>query len=69
LNAGFAAAAANPDNPRYAVVAIAGMDAYSTWKAAPRLPELAAAEVVLLPNGGAPKPLAGAFKGRTLKAE
>jgi hypothetical protein len=51
------AAAANPDNPRYSVVVIAGLEAYSTWRAAPRLPGLPAAEVVLLPNGGAAKPL------------
>src|SRR5207244_2791552 len=51
------AAAANPENPRYSVVVIAGLEAYSTRMAAPRLPSLQAAEVVVLPNGEAAKSL------------
>ena len=52
-----AAAAANPDNPRYSVVVIAGLEAYATWKTVPQLPKLPTAEVVVLPNGGSAKPL------------
>jgi hypothetical protein len=52
------AAAANPANPRYSVVVVAGLGADSTWRAAPKLPSLAAAEVVVLPNGGGTKALA-----------
>jgi hypothetical protein len=51
------AAAANPENPRYSMVAIAGLEANSTWTAAPKLPRLPIAEVVVLPNGGSAKPL------------
>jgi hypothetical protein len=51
------AAAANPENPRFSVVVVAGMDAYSTWRTAPQLPQMPAAEVVVLPNGGTAKPL------------
>jgi Phospholipase B len=53
------AAAANPDNPRFSVVVIAGLDAASTLKAAPRLPPMPAAEVVVLPHGEAGKLFAG----------
>jgi hypothetical protein len=54
------AAAANPNNPRFSVVVIAGLDAASTLKAAPRLPQMPAAEVVVLPHGESSKLLAGA---------
>jgi len=53
------AAAPNPENPRYSAVVVAGLGAYSTWVAAPQLPRLPVAEIVVLPNGGKPKPLAG----------
>jgi hypothetical protein len=49
------AAAANPDNPRYSVVVIAGLEAYSTRMAAPRLTSLPPAEVVVLPHGESAK--------------
>jgi hypothetical protein len=58
-NSAVVAAAANPANPRYSVVVVAGLEANSTWKAAPRLPSLPAAEVVVLPNGGAMRALVG----------
>jgi hypothetical protein len=51
------AAAANPDNPRYSVVVIAGLEAYSTRMTAPRLTSLPPAEVVLLPHGESAKPM------------
>ncbi len=54
------AAAANPDNPRFSVVVVAGLEAASTLKAAPRLPHMPAAEVVVLPHGEAGKLFAGA---------
>jgi hypothetical protein len=45
------AAAENPLNRRYSVVVIAGMNAASTLRAAPKLLDSAAAEVVVLPHG------------------
>jgi hypothetical protein len=51
------AAAANPENARFSVVVMAGLDAYSTWRAAPQLVYLPAAEVVVLPNGAPVKGL------------
>ena len=39
------------------MVVVAGLDAYSTWRAAPQLPRLPTAEVVVLPNGASAKPL------------
>jgi len=53
------AAAANPDNPRYSVVVMAGLGAYSTWRVAPQLPRMHAAEIFVLPNGGSAKPMLG----------
>jgi hypothetical protein len=53
------AAAPNPENQRYSAVVVAGLGAYSTWAAAPQLPRLPMAEMVVLPNGGKPKALSG----------
>jgi hypothetical protein len=56
-NSAVIAAAPNPEDPRYSVVVVAGNGAYATWRAAPRLPALQPAEVVVLPDGGPAKPL------------
>jgi hypothetical protein len=59
-NAGSAviAAAENPANVRYSIVVVAGLDAASTLKAAPRLVhEGRAAEVLVLPRGKGSKTL------------
>jgi hypothetical protein len=61
-----AVATANPDNPRYSMVVIAGLSAEATWTAAPKLPRLPVADVVVLPHGGSPVPLLGA--GDKMKA-
>jgi hypothetical protein len=44
------AAAPSPINARYSIVVVAGLEAASTLRAAPRLPYAATAEVVVLPN-------------------
>jgi hypothetical protein len=38
---------------------MAGLGAYSTWRSAPQLPRMHAAEIVVLPNGGSAKPMLG----------
>ena len=53
------AAAANPENPRFSVVVVAGLDAFSTRHAAGQLPRLQSAEIVVLPNGGVAKAMVG----------
>jgi hypothetical protein len=50
------AAGVNPQNPRFSVVVIAGLDAYATWKTAPKLAQLLPAELVVFPIAAAAKP-------------
>jgi hypothetical protein len=59
MDSAVVAAAANPANPRYSVVVVAGLGAAATLKAAPTLATRgdSAGEVILLPHGGKPKAL------------
>ena len=50
------AAAVNPLDPRFSVVAVAGLSADATYFAAKQLTACPAAEVVVLPEGGSPVP-------------
>jgi hypothetical protein len=55
-------AGSNPLNPRYSVVAYAGLSAEATWQSVQRLPEetfgeTSATEALLLAAGSAPKPV------------
>ena len=54
-------AAAESGQSRFSIVVMAGLEAYSTWKAAPALLSAPASEVVVLPNGGPVKSFA--YKG------
>jgi hypothetical protein len=64
-NSAVLAAAANPLNPRYSLVAVAGLDAASTLRAAPVLANAEGheAEVVVLANGERPRNLVVSVTG------